>query len=738
MLIVMTITLTATTCGPATRPTPTPATAAVSTTTPTPGEKVSKEINAQSGGEVRLADGAKIAIPAGVLDKDATVSAHIVADVPSARDTNLELGIRVYEFSVSGEATFSSPVTITIPYDEKDLPGGVSEDDLEMAYYDELAEEWVPVGGSVDVQKNTISLSTSHLSWWTWVVDRFRTSCLRTENFEIEFLLSGPNAVSGKDYVAALGEALEKAKEKLDGMGFKTRGFYSVQVQPGPMMEPISEGYRVRVVVRDYPGYYGKACPSKLGDNSSWLEIDNNIDLTELGVTAAHEYLHLCQDLYFTNLWWFRGPYLWFNEASALWFEDVVCDTVDGYRVLLDTNNRFILEPLNTNTIDHGYGAASFAKYLAERFGNSIIREIYDQFATQTVTSRDAVRAIEAVIKRHNALPHDVFEDFATRYWTTRDFDEASSWQRPAMEVLTISSDKPSTMFEFELGPLSAKAYSVVLRPGSKGSTAGVVMLKLEGTTNPLHKVKVFCGLRRGAVMTRITPSQEDWAPAGELGGSDTARGRPLRTMRSPPRQNYENPAGEKMWERDMVVLVAVNSDPSPGNTFKGKVEICMPMHMLPDITDLQLRPEDLPGWTVKPPDPQYLRYYAETPNAIGNLWASFPQDAERDIVIGEGAERVVHHVILHMSFDHCCCTADAPKLWEPWPPPTSGDTYQIAFTEGPYVCVIKSSLPFTGQDWAASMNDLIRSGVDAAAAAMKRKIAAALSGAKAKGAFFD
>jgi len=35
-------------------------------------------------------------------------------------------------------------------------------------------------------------------------------------------------------------------------------------------------------------------------------------------------------------------------------------------------------------------------------------------------------------------------------------------------------------------------------------------------------------------------------------------------------------------------------------------------------------------------------------------------------------------------------------------------------------------------------MNDLIRSGVDAAAAAMKRKIAAALSGAKAKGAFFD
>jgi len=180
---------------------------------------------------------------------------------------------------------------------------------------------------------------------------------------------------------------------------------------------------------------------------------------------------------------------------------------------------------------------------------------------------------------------------------------------------------------------------------------------------------------------------------------------------------------------------------PRAGNTFKGKVKICMPMHALPDIADLQLRPEDLPGWTVKPPEHWTEqqgavpgpRYYAETPYAIGNLWASFSQTAERDIVVGKGEERVVHHVILHVSFDQCCCTADAPKLWEPWPPPTSGDTYQIAFTEGPYVCVInayRSEIPEVGE--------LTVSGVDAAAAAMKTKILRALAQAEASGAFFD
>ena len=61
-----------------------------------------------------------------------------------------------YDFGPD-RATFDSPVTLTFTYDPNDLPEGVDEGDLVIAYYDEDAGEWVELDTTVDPVTRTIT-----------------------------------------------------------------------------------------------------------------------------------------------------------------------------------------------------------------------------------------------------------------------------------------------------------------------------------------------------------------------------------------------------------------------------------------------------------------------------------------------------------------------------------------------------------------------------------------------------
>ncbi|GAI91266.1 unnamed protein product, partial [marine sediment metagenome] len=69
----------------------------------------------------------------------------------------------VYDFGPSG-ATFAPPITFTWSYDPDDLPEGVAEEDLVIAYYDEDAGEWVECECTVDTETHTITASVSHFT----------------------------------------------------------------------------------------------------------------------------------------------------------------------------------------------------------------------------------------------------------------------------------------------------------------------------------------------------------------------------------------------------------------------------------------------------------------------------------------------------------------------------------------------------------------------------------------------
>jgi len=61
-------------------------------------------------------------------------------------------------------ATFNPPITLTWEYDPADIPDGVDEEDLVLAYYDEDASEWVELDCTVDPDTHTITASVSHFT----------------------------------------------------------------------------------------------------------------------------------------------------------------------------------------------------------------------------------------------------------------------------------------------------------------------------------------------------------------------------------------------------------------------------------------------------------------------------------------------------------------------------------------------------------------------------------------------
>ena len=68
-----------------------------------------------------------------------------------------------YSFGPGG-ATFDPPITLEYTYDPADIPEGVAAEDLVLAFYDEVAGEWIELVCVVDTVNNTITASVSHFT----------------------------------------------------------------------------------------------------------------------------------------------------------------------------------------------------------------------------------------------------------------------------------------------------------------------------------------------------------------------------------------------------------------------------------------------------------------------------------------------------------------------------------------------------------------------------------------------
>ena len=167
-------------------------------------------------------------------------------------------------------------------------------------------------------------------------------------------------------------------------------------------------------------------------DMSSYCVVDNDYKAEQFGsgttasealrVTAAHEFNHASQYAY--DL--FEDP--WLQEATATWIEDEVYPDIndnlqylassplDDPHVSLDTFFDFESQDPNAS---FSYGTWIFLRYLSERFGQPVVREIWERAdggpnGDQTINGV-SIRAVAAQLIEEGETLAGVFADFGAK-----------------------------------------------------------------------------------------------------------------------------------------------------------------------------------------------------------------------------------------------------------------------------------------------------------------------------------
>jgi len=103
---------------------------------------------------------------ASCLDKEdyrlSTITISEQTDWPSVPEDYDIIGT-AYEFRPAG-AKFDPALTLTLSYDDNDVPQYISEEDVYITYYDATDENWVPLTSQVDTENNIVAAPVSHFT----------------------------------------------------------------------------------------------------------------------------------------------------------------------------------------------------------------------------------------------------------------------------------------------------------------------------------------------------------------------------------------------------------------------------------------------------------------------------------------------------------------------------------------------------------------------------------------------
>lgn len=130
----------------------------------------------------------------------------------------------------------------------------------------------------------------------------------------------------------------------------------------------------------------------------------------QVKTTAMHELFHIAQELYNSTG---SKVHYWFDEATAVWSEDFAEMGSTGNFV--DDNVRKLQPFYGMQNIsssgyrEHGYGMAYFAKYLTDKLGKTVIRDIYDEINNGT-------HVVQSIFNQFGNTNPGWFSDFIKTY----------------------------------------------------------------------------------------------------------------------------------------------------------------------------------------------------------------------------------------------------------------------------------------------------------------------------------
>lgn len=220
-------------------------------------------------------------------------------------------------------------------------------------------------------------------------------------------------------------------------------------------------------------GLYGYCAPEDKVQGkrfTGYCVLDNDFlefplgPVESLTVTAAHEFFHAIQFNYNAA----ADP--WFMEATATWIEDHFADDVNDNRQYIKASQ--LKRP--TTPLDYfGYGEGQqygnwiFFERLTSRYGNEVVREIWD--LVDTSPGRKGLygtKATAKVVSRHGTKFPRFYADFvAANLDAKRNYEEGSAWPKPKVtKIIRLGKEHRSASVETSLDHLTSASY--VIRPG--------------------------------------------------------------------------------------------------------------------------------------------------------------------------------------------------------------------------------------------------------------------------------
>jgi len=262
-------------------------------------------------------------------------------------------------------------------------------------------------------------------------------------NFKIHYNLSDVNL----PYVIRCGEFFEHSRYvEVDSLGFL----------PPVCDDTLGGDARFDVYITDFPwAVYGITYPedfegpAEWHDVSAYIEVNSSYDGfpsnddpegSEWGafkVTCAHEHFHAVQFAYDPN------ERIWLLEIASVWSEDIVYDYVNDYYNYLDD---FFDEPWVSimNEGMHMYSASIWFHYLVQRFGISIINNIFDE-----MIYHDGLATNDSALCDYESNLEEEFLEFTCWNYLTDSladsyhYEEASAY--PGIYIEAAASSLPFT-----------------------------------------------------------------------------------------------------------------------------------------------------------------------------------------------------------------------------------------------------------------------------------------------------
>ena len=252
---------------------------------------------------------------------------------------------------------------------------------------------------------------------------------------------------------------------------------------------------------------------------ASFITVDNDFlgfrtsGLNGLRVTLAHEFHHAIQIGsygFWTNV---PNSDFYFYELTSVWMEDMVYNNVNDYYFDLPTFFNAFQDALNESYSFakyapgfYGYERSIWDHYLAKRFGNDLIREIWTDMKTDP-----ALPSMDRALRGHGSSLPAAFAEFAA--WnlytglnadTVRYYSEGRNYPGVTPNASGLFSGMTSRVTGFAY-PLSIQYYRFALPSDSIMAVVSNVDFNgayaNPGTLSPIE-VSLTNGTPRGAVQS--------------------------------------------------------------------------------------------------------------------------------------------------------------------------------------------------------------------------------------------